>query len=840
MRKLGVGGTRFRWPGGGLIVLLAAAVAPGACGTKAAGINDGHPGGTGSSSGSGGSGDASANGDSGVSPGGVTASNTPFDPKTAADAARKVKNLLVGLAPTDADVAALTTNGAAGLQQLIISWTTDATTQPFFQQKMIGFFRNAFQQTGFTPTVDFMPQLLENGGFDFGPFGVAAVGDDAFARLVQNLQDEFAMTAWQIVSEGQPFNTVLTTQRYMMTTGLKSVYLQIEMPNDQPYSFGAGSKLAWKIDYSGNPIDLTDSLNPSSPNYMVFSDEPPATMGSFFGGGTQFPTCRGGTVKDANGNTVTTAAFGGAQSTSAPTGGYAQLFQRLLGYTPRWPFLATPTCWEHPSKPYFTDQDMSDWQWVTVTAKGSAAYIQPYDLPTLRATTTLPLALPRIGFYTTPAYLAIWNTNNSNQHRVTANQTLLAALGESFTSEDSIVPISESGLDSDHSVAGSDCLGCHKELDPMRTFWANQFDFNDRNDWITSSFTGAPPNPRPTSTGGVFAFADVNMAGASMLDYGALLGQVTDQDPTTPLNQFAAGITQKLCFYANSQACDPTDPVFRGIAFDFVTSNYNFPALIKELFSSTIVTGVPSAPDAGPPAADDAGDDAGVPPGEAPISIARRDHFCAALSNRLGVTDICALAVPIASQSQSATQTVAGSVPADGFSRGAQSPVTASEPTRVLPRGGRGAVREPRAAARRHGEHGDLRPEQRRRRHREHGAAGDGLSAERSALHAGRADPHDAPAERADGQGGHRDDRARVDVRPRVRVARRPSGSDFEGGWSCKSHDARRSSRPSSARAASACAPWRRACPSGTCSTPARPRPSRWPARSRPPRTRST
>jgi hypothetical protein len=647
----------------GVVLVLAACLGPGACAQKTGALSgDGHSGqangNTGNSSGSsGGTNGGSPNADSGVNPGSVTASMTPYDAKTAFEAVRKVKNLLVGLAPTDDEVSAVEMSGAAGLQQLIIAWTTGSTTQPFFQSKMLFFFRNVFQQTGFTPTEDFKPQLLENGGFDFGPFGPAAVGDDAYARLVQNLQDEFAMTAWQIVQEGQSFLTTLTTQRYMMTTGLKSVYLQIEMPNDQPYSFGTQKKIPWKIDYSGNPIALTDTLNPNSPNYMVFSDEPPVNKGSFFGGGSQFPTCRGGGVTDSTGAPVTVGTFTG----------YAQLFQRLIGYTPRFPFVAAPTCWEHPSKPIFTADDMSDWQWVTVQPKTSSdAYIQPYDLPTLRTTTTLKLALPRVGFFTTPAFLAIWNTNDSNQHRVTANQTLLAALGESFTSDSLIVPVNEQGLDPSHSVTGTDCFGCHKSLDPLRQFWGNQLDFNDRNDWITTSFTGAAPNPKPTTTGGTFAFGDVNAAGTSILDVGTLLAQVNDGDPTNPLSQFATAITQKLCFYANSSACDTTDPEFRRIAFAFQNSTFNFPALIKELFSSPLVTGAP-LPDAGAEATPT-------------VSISRRDHFCAALSNRLGISDICSLAVPLPSTAQSATQTIAGGVSADAFGRGSETPVTPSDP----------------------------------------------------------------------------------------------------------------------------------------------------------------
>ena len=134
---------------------------------------------------------------------------------------------------------------------------------------MIPFFRNLFQQVGFTPTDDFKPQLLENGGFDFGPLGTGAVGDDVYFKLVQNLQDSFALTAWQMVKEGtEPFSDVLTTKKFMMTTGLLSLYTQIEMPDDEPYNFSGGAnttaKLQWKLDYV-NTIPLTDSLNPQQP-----------------------------------------------------------------------------------------------------------------------------------------------------------------------------------------------------------------------------------------------------------------------------------------------------------------------------------------------------------------------------------------------------------------------------------------------------------------------------------------------------------------------------------------------------------------------------------------------
>jgi hypothetical protein len=595
---------------------------------------------------------------------GGTGTTPPFEPVAAAVAARKVKNLLVGLAPTDADVMTATTNGAAGLQTLINTWMTDSQYSPFFQGKMVTFFRNFFQQKGFAPLDDFKPQLLQNGGFDFGPLGTGAVGDDAYFRLVQNLQDSFALTAWQTVAEGRPFTDVLTTTRYMMTTGLKSLYIQIEMPDDEPYAYPTpANKLQWKVDLS-NTIALADSLNSSSANYLVFDDEPPATTSGF----GLSPTCHGNAAVNI---------YGGANSgfnspSGGPTGGYAQLFQRLLGYTPRWTFVGSPACWEHASKPYFTTADLSDWAWVTInhktTATDQTAVVQPYDIPTLEKTTTLQLALPRVGFYTTPAYLALWNTNDSNQHRVTANQTLLVALGQSFTSANTIVPVSAAGLDSSHSVAGSECVGCHQGLDPLRTFWANQYDFNDRDDFPSGgTFNGGAKNPRPSTLGGTLAFGSVNTTGKDIYALGPLLLQATDTaDPANPLSRFAIALTQQLCYFANSAMCLESDPEFRRVALAFQNSSYNFPTLIRELFSSPLVTNISMT--------------ATTQANGANISIVRRDEICAALSNRLAITDVCSLAAPIPSSTQKTTLTIVSSIAQDAFSRGSEIPVTPSDP----------------------------------------------------------------------------------------------------------------------------------------------------------------
>ncbi len=684
-----------------LSLLLVASLGYGCQGKIGGGSSSGSGGASNSGSGGSntGSGGSLGGGGNNVDAGGVTVKPTTFTPALAGPTCRKIKDLLVGLACSDDEVNTVQTMGPAGLQQLIIGWESGQDTQPLFKGKIVPFFRNMFQQVGFTPTQDFKPQLLENGGFDFGPFGTAAVGDDVYFKLIQNLQDSFALTAWQMVQEGkEPFSDVLTTQKFVMTTGLLSLYTEIEMPDDEPYNFSGGAntntKLQWKLDYV-NTIPLEDSLNPQSSNYMVFDDEKPANPGSsfLFGGSGGFTTCQGVGDKnttDSSVNTVVTFGSGTCPTNSTnsskssfgcPSGGYAQLFQRLIGYTARYPFVGSNIdCYEHPSKPYMTDGDVSDWRWVTIAPKQSGdSYVQPYDLPTLRNATTIKLAMPRVGFYTTPAFLALWNTNDSNQHRVTTNQTLLAALGQSFTSDNNLAPLSEVGLASSHTTTSGECYGCHKSLDPMRMFFGNQYDFNDRNDFVKNPFNGSQPNPRPTTPlQAGFAFADVNWqspsGGTSMTDLGPLLLKASDQDSNDadgPLPLFAISVAQQLCYWANSNACSTSDSTFRDIVSDFVKGNYNFPALVKELFSSPLVTG--AAPTATYPA-DQNGDET------VPVSISRQAHLCAALSNRMGISDICALQVAVPSSTQTTTLTIAGSVAGDAFSRGSQTPVTPAYP----------------------------------------------------------------------------------------------------------------------------------------------------------------
>lgn len=560
-----------------------------------------------------------------------TASSTggtgAFVPLSSASALRKVKGALTGLAPTDAEVAAGTSKAA--LQAQIDIWMAT----PAFQEKMLTFFANTFQQSSFT-LGDFANQLRNRPGALSLPYGLH--GDTAFPMLVKNMKESFARTALHHVQSNLPMTDLITTDRFMMTTALKSLYMQIEAANDRASD---PNVMKWKFNYGRRPA-LSATLDPQSADYMVFGHEAATTV---TGSRTFTDSC--------NGNSALVAQFPGN----------VYLFHLMLGSVNRdtgsGPGLTGTGCWERGTKPYFTTSDTSDWQLVQVV-KGTR--IEPWDLPRLRASAgTLPSIAPRVGYFTTPAFLATWNTNDSNSHRVTVNQALLVALGQGFSNASQNIPIppDTAGVDGEHAVTTSECYACHKSLDPMRQFFQNWFYDNDKPRPETSAGTGAQPS---------FGFGDVTGSGRTLVEFGNFIKQVTDtQVAATPVNRFALEMTQKLCYFANSGPCDETDPEMRRVAQVFQSSNYNFKRLVRELFASPLVTSTATSQT--------------FTTQGATISITRRDQLCQGLSNRLGVADLCQLALPSPAK-PSRIATLAGALPHDTFSRGAAEPVTSADP----------------------------------------------------------------------------------------------------------------------------------------------------------------
>jgi hypothetical protein len=139
-----------------------------------------------------------------------------------------------------------------------------------------------------------------------------------------------------------------------------------------------------------------------------------------------------------------------------------------------------------------------------------------------------------------------------------------------------------------------------------------------------------------------FSFQGYTAAGDDLGDLGAIIAE----HPA-----FAAGWTQKLCYFANAQACNAEDPEFMRVVHVFEDANLDFKTLVVELFSSPLVTGAVCPAD--------------VEMQPVPTSVTRQEHLCYALNARLGV-DACG--------SSNVTTALSRALPADSWSRGSPVP----------------------------------------------------------------------------------------------------------------------------------------------------------------------
>ncbi len=298
----------------------------------------------------------------------------------------------------------------------------------------------------------------------------------------------------------------------------------------------------------------------------------------------------------------------------------------------------------------FDSNDYATWKLVTIRQPGPNEAVTPfYDIDALRQTDTLVLRLPRVGFFTTPAFLAQWISNLSNQARVTINQTMIAALNRAFDGSTDATPgMDLSALDAVHAPENGDCYACHQTLDPMRQFFLGSYTytFGAQTD---GNFLGVPA---------WFDFGAVSAPGTNLAALGELLSTHPD---------LAAAWTQKLCNYANAFACDAQDPEFKRIAAAFAASGYAWNTLVTQLFASPLVTFATPTIAAEPYAGS--------------VVIARRYQLCARLSNTSGTPDVCGL-TPDAQlpPALAPLANLAASLPTDVYSRGTVTPPLVTAP----------------------------------------------------------------------------------------------------------------------------------------------------------------
>ncbi|HEY4183881.1 MAG TPA: hypothetical protein VGP07_02385, partial [Polyangia bacterium] len=518
----------------------------------------------------------------------------------------KVKNLLVGLPPTADEVAAVTAD-ATQLKPLIQSWIQ----LPQYTQKMRRFFELAFQQTQVTSADyadQFYPKAIDNNG-------------TTTPLILQNLEESFARTMLALIAAGQPLTVATTTNQLMMTTALKELYAFLdvwEVDDSGKVTDGfkkANPNLQITVEASAGAIPLADTLDVSNAagNYMHWYDPDVATAGASVAGCMMDPI-----VYPPSAFTLHWLLYGTLDghkladgSNCPPTGGSA-------------------------TAPQLSSADFSDWTMVTLRQpKAGEATTTFYDLPTLRGATTLVLSIPRVGFFGTPAFFANWQTNTSNQMRVTMNQTLIVALGAAVDGRDGTTPPQSPppGLDAVHA-ADPACLGCHETLDPTRSIFAANYSWN-YHDQRDTTWSAQP---------GEFIFQGVVAPVASMSDLGSTLA-------AHPF--FAGAWVEKLCTYANSGPCDAADPEFQRLVSLFQSSGYAWNTLVAELFASPLTTN--AAPT-----------ETTTAHGET-VAVSRRDHLCAALDGRLGLSDVCGLHATTKKQLMATVPEIVSGLPSDGY-----------------------------------------------------------------------------------------------------------------------------------------------------------------------------
>ncbi|HXK16703.1 MAG TPA: hypothetical protein VNG33_02780, partial [Polyangiaceae bacterium] len=297
------------------------------------------------------------------------------------------------------------------------------------------------------------------------------------------------------------------------------------------------------------------------------------------------------------------------------------------------------------TSPNVTAQDVI-WRPVTVRAAADGDKLTPfYDLPTLRAANEIVVRTPRVGYFSTPAFFANWPTNNSNQHRDTLNQALIVGLGRSINPVDKgTATVLDSGKDGQHSDPTSPCYSCHQTMDPMRNVFRQAYTYSYH----------AQHDPAQLFSTATFDYLGETAALASFDDFAKAL----IEHPLYPV-----AWAQKLCYYANSSGCSEDDPEFVRVVKAFTDSSFDFHTLVVELFSSPLVTGQ---------AASKTRSDLGET-----VTIARQDHLCSALTNRLQLpTSLC-----VNISDKTTATAVANNIPLDGYLRGAEAPALSTAQT---------------------------------------------------------------------------------------------------------------------------------------------------------------
>jgi hypothetical protein len=536
-----------------------------------------------------------------------------FEPAAPFVYASKIKTLLTGLGLTDEELDALSLNPDA-LRSQIDGWLD----MPQADDKLRRFFQTAFQQDGYEEQA--LVDLWGYNNFQMGRLSDGTSVDDTFIRT---FEESFARSVLDIVRADRPFTDVLTTRTLHLTTA-QMVGLALsddrEIDDDNDRSYNRSRAMIEQLVYTTDDVPLSQTLNPSSPNWMRFTIPAEGLP----------PGCGGEAVK-TTGDLVRAA------------------FAALLGF-----YTDNDECMNgnHRTTPILGEEAFFDWRPVTIRAPGPGE--EPtmfWDVDTMRASNELVLRVPRVGFMTTPAFFATWPTNDANQARVTTNQTLIVALGKSFDSETTLIPAFDDALDDSHADPTTVCWSCHVNLDPMRQYFRNSFTY-----YYHVQQDSSVQALRPS-----FAFQGVSADGAA----GDGITEFANTLSSHP--RFAPAWVQKACFFATSTACPEDSEEFQNAVNVFEQTGMSFRAMLVELLSSPLVSAASCVEAAG---------------GDIP-SVSRARHFCTSVSNRLGISDACGTETYYQSErggERGVNRQLIEVVPDDSYSRGGEMPIVITDP----------------------------------------------------------------------------------------------------------------------------------------------------------------
>lgn len=535
----------------------------------------------------------------------------PFVPLPPESALAKVKDFLTGLPPSPEEQQQYLEDEAV-LPELIDVWLAT----PEYAARESAMFHQLFQQE---TSVDNLAEHL-----DINVNRVVDMDERADGKLLPSIPDAFTQTVADLVAADRPFTDVLTTHTFklnvpqLVTLAYLDAVPRADDGSNLPSWLDAKyPDLVLSTKWTGTQVPIAQTLNPSSPNFMKFWL-------------TEAPT---GNCVDPNNQTYT-----GRQ---ALVNAYQLLFQVAPGNL---------GC-SMGAQVWVAD----DWNLREITIRKADAGEEPtvfFDLDTLRTTNELVVASDRVGFFTTLGFSSNWMTNDSNQHRVNANQTLIVGLGRTFNPSDVFTPADGATVDEGHAEPGTTCFACHKDLDPLR-------------DFMRQSYSYAGMGRLAGEMGDIPGTAFFSLDGSDPVE-GHGVSDLAAAMAAHP--RFAPAWTEKLCALANAGACEEFDPELQRVAQVFVDSGFQFRTLVRELMSSPVITFA---------ARTETWEEFGgvVPP-------VTQDRFCLRMSERLGIVDVCDLEGKFEGPADAAKRlrALADGVPPVSFGRAAVMPIVTTAP----------------------------------------------------------------------------------------------------------------------------------------------------------------